>query len=71
MQNLGEINSKLVLSINDVIALTGFGRTKLYEELNSGCLPAKKFGKRTVIILSDLEEYLSQLETYPIKPKEV
>lgn len=56
---------QLSLSIEEAKKATGFGRTKLYEAINQGLLPAKKYGKRTVILKKDLEEFLSELEPYP------
>jgi excisionase family DNA binding protein len=52
------------LSIEETRAVTGIGRTKLYEAINSGELRARKLGKRTLILQSDLESFLSKLEDY-------
>jgi hypothetical protein len=49
------------LSIKQAMAASGEGRTKLYEEIASGRLKARKAGKRTIILSSDLEEYLQNL----------
>ena len=59
---------QLSFSINEVCASTGIGRTKLYEAINNGCLPAKKYGKRTIILKNDLETFLSGLESYSAQP---
>lgn len=56
---------QLSFSIEEVCQATGFGRTKLYEAINQGLLPAKKYGKRTIILKNDLEEFLKSLEPYP------
>lgn len=56
---------QLSLSIEEAKKATGFGRTKIYEAINQGLLPAKKYGKRTVILKRDLEDFLSNLESYP------
>lgn len=56
---------QLSLSIEEVIAATGIGRTKLYQIINSGLLKARKIGKRTVILKADLDQFLSDLESYP------
>lgn len=39
----------------------GIGRTKTYELLACGKLPAKKLGKRTLILRSDAETWLRSL----------
>ena len=56
---------KLTLTISEVISATGIGRTKLYQLINSGDIPAKKIGVKTVILKSDLDQFLSNLEHYP------
>lgn len=61
--NLSNLN-KLCLSIKETSDITGIGPTKLYEVLDSGALPAKKWGKRTLILKSDLEVFLSNLDAY-------
>lgn len=56
---------QLSLSIEEACTATGLGRTKIYEAIGSGALPAKKWGKRTLILKSDLEAFLAALESYP------
>jgi excisionase family DNA binding protein len=55
---------QLSLSIEEVRTATGIGRTKLYQEINKGKLIAKKLGKRTFILKSDLDAFLSNLSSY-------
>lgn len=61
------MNDPLALSIEEVQAATGLGRTKVYEIINSGSLPAKKVGKRTVILRADLDAFLCDLKPYDSK----
>jgi len=56
---------QLSLSIEEVRAATGIGRTKLYEAIGKGNLKARKFGKRTIILKDDLDDFLANLESYP------
>lgn len=58
---------QLSLSIEEVRAATGIGRTKLYEIINKGNLRARKLGKKTIILKSDLEAFLQDLEAYPVR----
>jgi excisionase family DNA binding protein len=51
----------LALSIAEVQLATGLGRTFLYEAIVQGKLPARKAGRRTVILRGDLEAYLDSL----------
>lgn len=52
------------LSINQVCSVTGLGRTKIYEAINCGELPARKMGKRTIILQEDLQTFLLKLKPY-------
>lgn len=58
---------QLSFSIKEACSLTGVGQTKLYEAINQGLLPAKKYGRRTIILKNDLEEFLSNLESFPAR----
>lgn len=55
---------QLTMNIKEVCAATGLGRTKIYEAIGSGALPAKKWGKRTLVLKSDLEAFLAGLAAY-------
>ena len=57
--------NKLSLSMEEVQAATGMGRTKLYQAINSGALKARKWGKRTIVLKDDLNTFLASLESYP------
>lgn len=60
-----KILDQISYSIKETCNKTGFGKTKLYEFINTGKLPAKKYGRKTIILTSDLEAFLSNLEAYP------
>lgn len=55
---------KVLYSISEVIEMAGIGRTRLYQELNSGRLKALKIGKRTCVTRANLEAWLLKLEGY-------
>lgn len=52
---------QLALSISQVCRVANVGRTRVYELLRSGDLPARKLGKRTLVLKSDLEKWLASL----------
>lgn len=49
------------LSIGEACSVAGIGRTKIYEAISDGTLKARKFGKRTIILRGDLQEFLNAL----------
>jgi excisionase family DNA binding protein len=51
----------LVHSIADACAVARVGKTAIYEAINSGKLPARKRGRRTLILAEDLRRYLNAL----------
>jgi excisionase family DNA binding protein len=54
---------KVAHTINEVSAQTGIGRDGIYKAINEGRLRARKFGKRTLILDSDLHGFLEALPT--------
>ena len=48
----------IALSIADVVACTGLGRTKLYEAIRDRELPIVKIGKRSLVLDDDLRAWL-------------
>ncbi len=62
-----DISNQISYTLKEVCDKARLGKTKLYEVINSGELKAKKWGNRTIILASDLEAFLSKLESYPVK----
>lgn len=56
---------QLSYTIDEVCKLLSIGRTKLYQIIADGYLPAKKLGKRTLILHSDLVDFVGGLEKFP------
>ena len=52
---------KLALSIAEAVERSGLGRTSIYGAIGRGELPARKRGRRTVVLARDLERYLESL----------
>ncbi len=50
-----------VFSVNDFCQWAGIGRTAVYAELKAGRLTARKFGRRTIIPVSEAERWLDSL----------
>lgn len=51
------------LSIADACTVAGIGRTKIYQAIADGELVARKYGKRTLILRTDLQAFLASLPT--------
>lgn len=52
---------RLSFSIRDAANAARCGRSKIYEEIKVGRLHARKLGRRTVILATDLSSWLSNL----------
>jgi excisionase family DNA binding protein len=52
---------KEALSISEVCAVVGVGRTKIYEAIANGGLKARKVGNRTLVLKDDLRQFLESL----------
>jgi excisionase family DNA binding protein len=55
--------------IADACKVAGLGRTTIYAALKSGALPARKCGRRTLILAADLESFLDNLPAAREFPK--
>jgi hypothetical protein len=53
--------SKIALSISQVAALSGLGRTLIFQEIKAGRLIARKCGRRTIVLSADLQLWLEAL----------
>jgi excisionase family DNA binding protein len=51
----------LAYAIREACEASGIGRSSIYELLKSGALRARKHGKRTLILESDLRRWLEKL----------
>ena len=52
---------KIAVTISDATALSGIGRSSLYKLFNEGKLTPRKSGKRTLILVAELEKYIKSL----------
>lgn len=52
----------LAVSPSEAARLLGIGRTKIYEEIASGCLRSAKIGKRRLITVDAIKDWLAARE---------
>ena len=57
-------NIKIALSIDEASQFSSIGKTRLYQAINNGALKARKLGRKTLILKTDLEDFLLNLESY-------
>jgi len=55
---LDEIQDRLTLSIEEAAGLLGMGRTAAYEAARRGELPSRKLGRRVIVPVPALLEWL-------------
>jgi len=53
--------TKIAYNVPEVMAMTGLCRDKVYSAIRNGELTARKHGKRTLILESDLRKFLEAL----------
>jgi len=54
-------HAPFAVPVPEAIRMSGIGRTKLYEAISAGRIDARKHGRRTLVIVRSLEDYLSAL----------
>jgi excisionase family DNA binding protein len=52
---------RVAYSVPEAMLALGLCRDSIYKLINSGQLPAKKIGRRTLVLASDLENFLKAL----------
>lgn len=52
---------KIAVTIPEAVRISGLGRTSLYGLFTAGEITPRKAGRRTLILVKDLERYLASL----------
>lgn len=58
----GERAGRLAVSVEEAADVSGLGRTSIYEAMGSGALRSLKVGKRRLILVEDLRDWLKSHE---------
>jgi excisionase family DNA binding protein len=56
-------NQILAVGIAEAVRLTGMGRSSLYSAIKRGELPIRKSGRRTLLMIEDIQRWLANLPT--------
>jgi excisionase family DNA binding protein len=55
------VTGRAAYSIAEVMLQSGLGRDSIYKAIRAGRLPARKFGKRTIVLATDMQRFLESL----------
>jgi excisionase family DNA binding protein len=61
MEDTPHNKQALAYTVHGVCEMSGFGRTFIFEKIKTGELPARKAGRRTIILHDDLVAWLNAL----------
>lgn len=53
--------TKIAVTIPEAIEMSGLGRTSLYAIIKTGQISPRKYGKRTLIMVDELDKYIRSL----------
>ncbi len=65
-EKLAGTTPKLAYAVDEAAAATSIGKTNLYVAIAAGTLPARKFGRKTLILAEDLIAYLNALPAFEV-----
>ncbi|WP_419694985.1 helix-turn-helix domain-containing protein [Mesorhizobium muleiense] len=53
--------TKISVNLHDAVAMSGISRSALYKLFKAGSIIPRKNGKRTLVLVEDLERYVKAL----------
>jgi excisionase family DNA binding protein len=57
---------QITMSVDETMAALSIGRTMVYELIRSHAIRTIKIGKKRLVIVASIHEYISDLESYGI-----
>ncbi|MCH4540675.1 helix-turn-helix domain-containing protein [Ochrobactrum sp. A-1] len=67
--NTEPLPDAIAYSVTDAASRAGVGRSTLYNAISAGELPARKLGKRTLVLRSDLDNWSKTLPNWDASTK--
>jgi excisionase family DNA binding protein len=58
------ITGRAAYSIAEVMLQSGLGRDTIYKAIRQGQLKARKIGRRTIVLATDLQAFLESLPVF-------
>ena len=58
------LNHRITISVDEAMSATGIGRTLLYELLNDRSIRSIKVGKKRLVIVASIHEWIAGQESY-------
>ena len=55
------------VSINEACKWAGIGRSSIYQAIRRGELPIRKSGRRSLVLMADLQRWISELPTSDVR----
>lgn len=59
--NDNSVSGREGLSVDEACHVAGIGKTSMFDLLKAGAVPARKLGRRTIILRSDLMAWMDAL----------
>jgi excisionase family DNA binding protein len=60
------LNQCITISVDEAMSAIGIGKTLLYQLLNDGSLRSIKVGKKRLVIVESIHEWIANMESYDI-----
>jgi excisionase family DNA binding protein len=57
------LNQRITISVDEAMSATGIGKTMLYELLNDGSIRSILVGKRRLVIVQSIHEWVAAMES--------
>jgi excisionase family DNA binding protein len=57
------LNQRITISVDEAMSATGIGKTMLYELLNDGSIRSILVGKRRLVIVQSIHEWIAAMES--------